>query len=99
MVLKNQVWPVRVEQITDSRAAEVVKLVVLKSEILSALTGLCQHRVCCVCGVLTVDYGPLWRWLYGSAETEVLNHPGFSARPAVAGRKLQADSNGSYDNC
>lgn len=98
-VLKNQVWPVSMEQITDTWAAEVMKLMVLKSEILSVLTGLSQYCVYCVCSDLRVDYGHLWRWLSGSAETEVLNHPRFSVCPVVAGCKLQADSNGSYDTC
>lgn len=40
MVLKNEIWPVRMERITDSSAAEVMKLMMLKSEIFSPLSGL-----------------------------------------------------------
>lgn len=98
MVFKNQVWPVRMERITDSHDAEVMKLVMLKSEIFLPLTGLSWYCLYCVYSVCTVDSGLLLRWFYGSTERELLNYPGFSVCPAVVGCKLQADSNGSYDN-
>lgn len=98
MVLKNEIWPVRMERITDSSAAEVMKLMMLKSEIFSPLSGLSWYCLCCVWSVLMVDSCLLLRCFYRSAERELLNHPGFSVLPVAAGCKLRADSNGSCND-
>lgn len=50
--------------------AKVMKLRMLKSEILSLLTGLSWYCLCCVYSVLMVESDLLLRWFYGSAERE-----------------------------